>query len=212
MEDREAIARLQRGDIGGLEVLVRRYQVQAVRVAYLVTRDRPLAEDIVQAAFLRVYERSGQFDAGRPFGPWFLRGVVNDAAKADARAERQVSLEEESEGEDLTLADLLADPSPGPEELLERAEVHRMVWEALDKLSPGQRAAVVLRYYLGLKQTEVAGRLNCSPGTAKRHLHAARGRLRGLLGGLFPGLTAGTPAPRAGAANPRPDTAPKPTD
>jgi len=50
MEEQKAIARLKRGDIGGLEALVRKYQVQAVRTAYLITRDRALAEDIVQAA------------------------------------------------------------------------------------------------------------------------------------------------------------------
>jgi hypothetical protein len=53
MEEQEAIARLKRGDIGGLEALVRKHQVQAVRTAYLITRDRALAEDIVQTAFLR---------------------------------------------------------------------------------------------------------------------------------------------------------------
>ncbi len=62
-------------------MLVRRHQVEALRVAVLITRDRALAEDIVQAAFLRAYERIDQFDADRPFAPWFLRGVVRDAVK-----------------------------------------------------------------------------------------------------------------------------------
>jgi RNA polymerase sigma-70 factor (ECF subfamily) len=103
MEEQEAIARLKRGDVGGLEALVRRYQVQAVRTAYLITRDRALAEDIVQAAFLRAYERIDQFDAGRPFGPWFLRSVANDAVKAAARRERLVPLEFSAEGEEISL-------------------------------------------------------------------------------------------------------------
>ena len=63
MEEQEAIARLKRGDVGGLEVLVRGHQVRAVRTVFLITRDRALAEDIVQAAFLRAYERIGQFDS-----------------------------------------------------------------------------------------------------------------------------------------------------
>jgi RNA polymerase sigma-70 factor (ECF subfamily) len=88
VDERDAVARLQRGDIGGLETLVRLYQVRAVRAAYLITRDAALADDIMQAAFLRAYERIGQFDATRPFGPWFLRGVVNDAVKAAARGAR----------------------------------------------------------------------------------------------------------------------------
>ncbi|MDY6875307.1 MAG: RNA polymerase sigma factor [Chloroflexota bacterium] len=174
MEEQEAIARLKRGDVGGLEPLVRKYQVQAVRTAYLITRDRALAEDIVQAAFLRAYERIGQFDAGRSFGPWFLRSVVNDAVKSVSRGKRQISLETDS------LAGLLADPNPGPAQIAEAADLRQKVWDALGKLPPAQRAAIVLRYYLGLSEAEMAEQLACPPGTVKWRLHAARKRLRPL--------------------------------
>jgi RNA polymerase sigma-70 factor, ECF subfamily len=180
MKEQKAIARLKRGDIGGLDVLVCRYQVRAVRAAYLVVRDRALAEDIVQAAFVRAYERIDQFDAERPFGPWLLRIVVNDAVKAANRRERAVSLEAAREGE-LALADLLADPTPGPASLAEAAATRQAVWKALGRLPPPQRAAIVLRYYLGLSEAEMATTLACPPGTIKWRLHAARKRLRALL-------------------------------
>lgn len=89
----QAIEHLQRGDIRGLEALVRLHQVRAIRTAYLVTRERQLAQDIVQAAFLRAYERIGQLDPHRPFGPWFLTSVLHDAIKAAARRGRFESLE-----------------------------------------------------------------------------------------------------------------------
>ncbi len=184
MEEQQAIALLKRGDIGGLETLVRKYQVQAVRAADLIVRDRALAEDIVQAAFLRAYERIGQFDAGRPFGPWFLRSVVNDAVKAAARRERQVPLDGEAR-EAISLADLLADPAPGPGELSEQAETRQAIWAALGELPPAQRAAIVLRYYLDLSEAELAGELACPPGTVKWRLHTARERLRALLRPLW---------------------------
>ena len=82
MEERRAVERLKTGDIGGLEALVRSHQTRAVRAAYLILRDRALAEDVVQAAFVRAYERIASFDEGRPFGPWFMKVVVNDAIKA----------------------------------------------------------------------------------------------------------------------------------
>ena len=85
MDERQAIEHLQRGDIRGLEALVRLHQVRAIRTAYLFTRERQLAQDIVQAAFLRAYERIGQLDPHRPFGPWFLTSVLHDAIKAAAR-------------------------------------------------------------------------------------------------------------------------------
>ena len=92
MNEHQAIARLKRGDIDGLEPLMQLHQVRAVRTAFLITRDRALAEDVVQAAFVRVYERIAQFDSNRVFEPWLLRIVTNDAVKAATRRERFVPL------------------------------------------------------------------------------------------------------------------------
>lgn len=65
MQEREAVEQLLCGDINGLEFLVRRHQVRAVRAAYLITHDLPLAQDVVQAAFIKAYERMDQFDPRR---------------------------------------------------------------------------------------------------------------------------------------------------
>jgi RNA polymerase sigma-70 factor (ECF subfamily) len=86
VDDTEAVQRPRREGSSGLAPLVRRYQTHPLRAAQLVTRDRGLAEDVVQAAFLRAYERIGQFDAGRPFGPWFPRSVVNAAGSGRSGA------------------------------------------------------------------------------------------------------------------------------
>lgn len=63
MEEREAVERLKRGDIGGLEALVARHHARAVGAAYLVSRDRALAENVAQGAFVRAYEKIHRFDA-----------------------------------------------------------------------------------------------------------------------------------------------------
>lgn len=183
MEEQEAIARLKQGDISGLETLVRMYQVQAVRAAFLVTHDRALAEDVVQAAFVRAFERIDGFDTRRAFGPWFLRSVVNDAVKAVARLQRRVSLERATapDARPGRSVAYLVDPGPGPDDLLELVQTREAVWAALSELPPEQRAAIVLRYYLGLSEAEMAGRMGCPPGTIKWRLHAARERLRTLL-------------------------------
>jgi RNA polymerase sigma-70 factor, ECF subfamily len=171
-DEQEAVARLQRGDIGGLELLVRRYQEPALRAAVLVCRDAALAEDLVQAAFVRAYERIGQFDARRPFGPWFIRGVVNDALKAVTR--RQVPL-------DPAWMETPAPPGDDPEARLAAAETREAIWAVLDELTPPQRAAIVLRYYADLSDAEIARMLDCPPGTVRRRMHDARRRLRRLL-------------------------------
>ncbi|MCX7683228.1 MAG: sigma-70 family RNA polymerase sigma factor [Anaerolineae bacterium] len=191
MEEQEAIARLKQGDIKGLEILVRTYQLPATRVAYLITRDRALAEEIVQSAFLRAYERIGQFSAGRSFGPWFLRSVVNEAVKCASKGNRLISLDADESEEDSSLSDTLTDPAPGPEELAETEEVRRIVWDALGKLPPKQRAVIVMRYYLGLSEAEMGQCLGCPAGTVKWRLHAARQRLQELLHPLWTGLETG---------------------
>ena len=88
MDERTAVTRLRGGDISGLEPLVRAYQMRALRTAYLITRDRAAAEDIVQEAFVRATGKIGQLRSDAAFGPWFLRIVANDAIKAAARAQR----------------------------------------------------------------------------------------------------------------------------
>ncbi|MGH2459126.1 MAG: RNA polymerase sigma factor [Chloroflexota bacterium] len=181
MEEREAIEQLQRGDVGGLEFLVRQYQVRAIRTAYLVTRDASTAEDVVQTAFVKAYERISQFDRHRPFGPWFLRSVLHDAIKVAEKRHRLVSLDASS-GDETTHETLaLADARPGPAELWERAETSEEVWAALRQLTPRQRAAVVARYYLDWSEARMADASNCAPSAIKWRLHAARERLRLLL-------------------------------
>ncbi len=179
--DNHAIARLKRGDPAGLEALVRCYQLRAVQTAYLIVRDRALAEDLVQSAFIHAAEKIAQFDDRRPFGPWFLRSVVHAALKAAKKQQRLVSLEADPHNLGNPLADLLADPSPCPEAMVESAETRQAVWQALGRLTPEQRAAIVMRYFLDLSEAEMTSRLHRPSSTVKWWLHAARDRLRSLL-------------------------------
>lgn len=187
MQEAEAVARLQRGDWSGLEVLVHRYQVPAVRAAQLVTRDRALAEDVVQEAFLRLLHDIASYDPSRPFAPWFLRLVVRDAVRVANKAMRNVPLPVENDEEAVATFLRLVSPVAGPEERLQQGELEAAVRMALDSLSPSQRAAVILRYYLGLDEAAMADVLHCRPGTVKWHLHRARQRLAPLLRPLFNG-------------------------
>lgn len=177
MEEREAIARLKKGDIGGLEPLVRVYYARAVQAAYLVVNDWALAEDVAQGAFVNAFEKIGSFDSKRPFGPWFFRSVVRAAMRIPA-GWRDVSLE-------LYFAEnepAIPDPEPGVEFTLLTLETREEVLAMLDRLSPAQRAAVVMKYYLDLSDAEVSKRLDVPEGTIRRRLHDARKSLRRLFG------------------------------
>ncbi len=178
MDEQTAIQQLRNGDIRGLEFLVERYQVRAVRTAYLITRDPGLAEDVVQDCFLRAYRGIRSFDAGRPFEPWFLRSVVNASVKLVQKSRRYVGVEDKSaEAAFSRMAGQIA----SVETQVEAVEVQQRLWGAMENLSPRQRAVIVQRYYLQMSEQEMATQAGAATGTIKWLLNAARRRLRRLL-------------------------------
>jgi RNA polymerase sigma-70 factor (ECF subfamily) len=181
MEDQIAISSIKQGDLESLEVLVSRYQVRAVRAAYLILHDLSMAEDVVQTAFVKAAQRIHQFDTGRPFGPWFFRIVVNDALKLAKKQERNVSLDEYLDGPTGKLAKWLADPNPNPEHLLEQKETRKVILKAIESLPPGQRAVIVMKYFLDMPMADMSTKTGRPLSTIKWYLRDARKRLRGLM-------------------------------
>lgn len=179
LDEREAIGRIRDGDVNALEPLVRAHQLRAVRTAYLITRDRQQAEDIVQDAFIRAYERISQLRPGNPFGPWFLRIVANDALKAAHRGRRWMAFPVDDDA--LDAMEETSAAAPGPEEILLENEMRDEVWAALGALSPEQRTLLVLRYFLEWREIELADWLEMPIGTVKWRLHEARRKLRVLV-------------------------------
>ena len=130
-----------------------------VRVAYLLTGSNDVAEELVQDAFVRVHGRVDQVD--NPVG--YLRAAVVNACRNFGRHAGVERRHHQSErAPELTDSpDLLAD--------------------ALAKLPARQRAALVLRYYLGLSETEIAAALGCRPGTVKSTTSRALAELRKVI-------------------------------
>jgi RNA polymerase sigma-70 factor, ECF subfamily len=180
LEEKLAIARLKQGDLDGLEPLVKRYQVRAVSAAFLIVRDPKLAEDIVQDAFLRAAEKIDQFDESRPFGPWFLRSVINTATKAVRRQKRFIPLDAPDE-ETSRVADWLMDSSPQPELILETEETRKVVWKALGEVTAEQRAVIVMRHFLDMSEAEMTDELDRPLTTIRWRLKTGRNQLRKIL-------------------------------
>jgi RNA polymerase sigma-70 factor (ECF subfamily) len=178
MDEKQAVQRLKRGDIHGLEFLVNRFQLKAVRVAYLITRDLGLAEEVVQESFIKAYQSIHTFDETRPFQPWFLRNVVNASVRLMQRTARQVETGEEAD--ESQFAELVSRVE-SVEGRVESIELQNQVWNAMQKLSPRQRAVIVQRYFLEMSEKEMAAQSGAAVGTIKWLLNAARERLRMLL-------------------------------
>ncbi len=178
MDEQEAIQKLKAADLEGLEYLVQTHQVRAVRAAFLISRDEGLAQEIVQESFLRTCRSIRGFDPARPFGPWFMRSVVNATLKVMQGSARVVQIEPNADEGILEALSAEADPV---ESQVELAETREKVWEAMGRLSPRQRAAIVQRYFLDMSEKEMAAQGGTAVGTVKWLLNAARQRLRTLL-------------------------------
>ena len=174
IEDRELLIRVQGGDAGAFDVLMRRYLPRARVVARRLMQDPDDADDLVQDAFLRALDRIASFDVGRAFGPWFNRLLVNTGI--DLRRRQAVRRTEAHDPE--TFAG-----KSSPAQDAERAELQKSLGEALEKLPDRQRLVVTLFEIDGHSTEEVAGMLSVSQVTVRWHLHQARRALREALKG-----------------------------
>ena len=183
MNEQQVLQRLKNGDVEALATLMERYQVKAIRAANFITRDEALAQDVVQAVFIRLFERSHLIDPLRRFEPYLMRSVVNEAINAANKQKRFISFQDSIESE-TAFASALAMHDQGagdPQRALDDSERQQMVADALAELSPKQRAVIVMRYFLDMTEAEIAAANDEPNGTVKWRLHAARNRLRGIL-------------------------------
>ena len=156
-------------ETGRLADLYLRHGDEATRLAFLLTGDRALAEDLVQDAFVKLAGRlvhlrdPGAFDA-------YLRRTVVNLANSHFRRKRLERAYLKRERGSARLDDSLPDPGPRDE-----------LWIAMRRLTPRQRAAIVLRYYEDLSEQRVAEILNCRPGTVKSLVSRGLAILRGEI-------------------------------
>jgi len=133
------------------------------------------ADDIVQEALVRAWRRWETFDPARGMPvAWLLAIVADQARRARTRGDRRLGTRAFDRGSALDhreFATAAADPAADPD--LERA---------LARLSPRQRQAIDLFYFVGLDVAAAAQVMGCAPGTVQATLHQARARLRELLG------------------------------
>ncbi|HEX2052870.1 MAG TPA: sigma-70 family RNA polymerase sigma factor [Actinomycetota bacterium] len=164
------------GDDKCLAELYDRYGNAALGLAFKVCGNRTIAEDIVQEAFLALWQRPQSFDATRGSAGAFLMGIVHHKAVDVVRREESVHRREES---------VAADTSDVPDdEVVEAAWLSMRrdkVRTALRRLSDVQREALELAYLQGLTYNEVAARLGIPLGTAKTRMRDGMIRLRSLL-------------------------------
>ena len=162
-----------------LGVLFEMHHLAVYRTAYGITLRHDEADDVTQDVFIELSTAIKRYDLKRPFFPWLHRiSVRRSLDRIRRRKDRDVPIED--------IIDLPTQTLP-PDMEAERSLLNAAVWNAVAALEPKHRAAVVLRYYHGLSEAEMAVAMNCRHGVVKSRLHYARRRLGELLPPTDPG-------------------------
>jgi RNA polymerase sigma-70 factor, ECF subfamily len=183
ISDEALCRRVAARDEAAFDLLVTRYQGRAYRLAWSLLRHAEDARDVSQEAFLRVYRTAGGFRGDARFSTWFYRILVNLCLDHRRRGRwwQRVLVRDDGSGE----ADMLErQPAidPGPGDSLGTKQMTARLWAAVDRLSPQQRAAILLHVQEELPTSQIAEVLKCSEATVRVHLHRAVGALRRIVG------------------------------
>src|SRR5438309_7125680 len=182
LTDEALVLEAQKGSDPAFAELVRRHRRGCMKLALSILRDRQDAEDEVQNAFWKAFQKIEQFQRDARFGTWLTRIVVNQCLmklRRDRRA-KFLYIDDVQIGEEAGTLDMRA-PDDTPEQQLGRRQVSRIVRHEVRRVPPLLRHAFELREMQKLPIPEVAQRLGISIPAAKSRLLRARAELRNRL-------------------------------
>jgi len=168
--DAEVIRSVLAGDVDRFAVLVRRYRDRFAGYAVRLLGSTDVAEDALQEAFIRAYDRLAQCRDPENFRGWFFL-ILRNCCYAEERSR--------SRHAGLTLKEALESVAPEvSDHRVERADRRRTLEAALQQLTAVQREVFVLKHYEGLPYEEIARRTSTSVASLKMRMHRAYDRLR----------------------------------
>ena len=181
------VEQVRGGDVSAYDTLVRKYDRQIFRIAQHITQNREDAEDVMQDAFLKAYEKLDQFQGNSKFYTWLVRIAVNESLMRlrKRRTGKMVSIDEDVETEEGSVPRDLADWAPDPEQNYTQSELGEILRKTIQGLPPGFRIVFVLRDVEGLSTEETAETLGLSVPAVKSRLLRARLQLRERLSRYF---------------------------
>lgn len=186
LDDHELATLAARGREPAFRELLARYERPVFSLIYRMVRDRTLAEDLAQEAFIRAFNAIGTYKTSYKFSNWILKiannhtidylrkrklDTVSIHGSPHARTQdeaNQSQLVIESRGE-------------SPHEYVENKELGNQIEEAIGHLREEYRTVIVLRHVEGYAYEEIADIMELPLGTVKTYLHRARGELRKSL-------------------------------
>jgi RNA polymerase sigma-70 factor (ECF subfamily) len=188
-DEQELVRRCREGSEAAYAELVRQHRPRLYALAFRLTGDRQTAEDVVQETFLAAFKAIERFEPKPSIGAWLNTIAVRIAGRTATRqkARSSASLDKMADGNgngsgSLTLAALTElDPASDPHAAAEAAELRRTLAAAIEQLPFKYRAAIVLRFVIGLDYTEAAVAMDVPLNTYKSHLLRGTRMLRETL-------------------------------
>ncbi len=186
ISDAAAVERTLAGEREAYRVLVERHSAYVYRVAYRMMGNSHDAEEVVQEAFLRAYQKLRQFAGNANFGTWVYRIAANYAIdrlrqKKNEESRREVSTRKPESDTEADPLSQIRDQSPNPERLAGSAQLATKMQQALQALTPAERTAIVMRHWDGCGIDEIAEVLKSNNSATKNTVFRAVQKLRQAL-------------------------------
>ena len=179
--DLSLVRRTKKGDYRAFDLLVLKYQSRVIATAFKYVKERQLAEDIAQEAFIKSYKSIDSFREESSFYTWLYRITVNTAKNYLVSSKRR---------DEIVISDLSLDDSiypekldiDSPQEILKANELRDLIFETLSSLGEETRTALSLREFDGLSYEQIAEIIQCPVGTVRSRIFRGREMIEEVIG------------------------------
>jgi RNA polymerase sigma-70 factor (ECF subfamily) len=175
LSDEQVVARVRGGETALFEVLMRRHNTRAYRVARAVLKSETDAEDVMQQAYINAFTHLDQFESRAQFSTWLTRIVVREALSRRRRIDGGGLMQATTGAGEI---DAISSSGPDPERQAYAGELARVLETAVDSLPEAYRTVFMLRDIEGLSTSETAAGLELGEEAVKTRLHRARAMVR----------------------------------
>ena len=171
--DLALVRRAKKGDYRAFDLLVLKYQSRVIATAYKYVKEKQLAEDIAQEAFIKSYKSLDSFREESSFYTWVYRIAVNTAKNYIVSSKRREEIIMTDFSEDNTYYPEKLDVD-SPQDILNASELRDLIFETLSSLGEETRTALSLREFDGFSYEQIAEIVNCPVGTVRSRIFRGR--------------------------------------
>jgi RNA polymerase sigma-70 factor (ECF subfamily) len=186
LTDHDLVVRAQKGSEKAYSELLDRYQRPVFSLIYRMVRDREQAEDLTQETFVRVFNHIDRYDPAYKFSSWIFKIATNltidwlrkkEVPTVSIDGSRYATTSDEIEASTITVES----KDETPEELLIARELGDEIEQAIGRLRPEYKTAILLRHVEDKPYEEIAQIMSLPLGTVKTYIHRGRKELQELL-------------------------------